>query len=750
MNTMNTMTNDRADAIGGCGPISAEELVARIRAAPRDAKADGRSGPAAAFGVAAHDLPASICRCSMLVLDLVGRVGEGFPLPVLEAAGREMLALHLVLNAGVRLCEACPVVSEEPARRDLMPCALAPVTNITTGRGWAKTIAGVRHAAIVRDASAKPRSRLVIVFSERLSTRAMIAAFAKGFVHDGVLRKAHELPDRAPSPAIAERLDARDEVSLALRLPFEARSSCERRVGIERYVVRPDRHLCRHCGAGDEMPLKADALVASLTAINPLNPRPCGLRLKDRPESHVWTTDAPLWRRLFAEILTLNARSRLSPPGRLRPARRLTVEQVLRSDRAARARLLQELFVKNDWAGAHAVRTSFREDEVVRRMREWPKTETRHALLPKENLAQLVLRVRIWLKGVLTSDAYSPLHPGAEEAFAPFAVRSAAAMKTSARSRTASASSASAKSNRSKASEVSDASTASKASKASKTSKGLPGAQRLARTAAATVASASIIALSGCGALTGLDAGESFACPMAAGVSCRSLGETYALADAGLLPHQRASAASVNAPADDPSVRRQPPASAATPSRSPVAGTENVRTERFERPERPAAQPPAAAAAPAAEPEAEPEARGEPAAGHSLRATAAAPVRLEDEADEAGVPRRTPERIVRVWIAPWSDEEGDLHEGHRIRMLLAGASWATPERERDADRPAVVSLPFGFQRGSGGPGRAERSAQAAPGGTDARELREAREAFAEQIRAQFGAAPDGGVSGGRR
>lgn len=51
-------------------------------------------------------------------------------------------------------------------------------------------------------------------------------------------------------------------------------------------------------------------------------------------------------------------------------------------------------------------------------------------------------------------------------------------------------------------------------------------------------------------------------------------------------------------------------------------------------------------------------------------------------------PKRAPEEILRIWVAPYIDEEGDLHAEHVIFATVRRARWA-PETlgiEKTADR----------------------------------------------------------------
>ena len=59
-------------------------------------------------------------------------------------------------------------------------------------------------------------------------------------------------------------------------------------------------------------------------------------------------------------------------------------------------------------------------------------------------------------------------------------------------------------------------------------------------------------------------------------------------------------------------------------------------------------------------------------------------------------PERLPEEIVTIWIAPWTDAEGDFHEGEKIHARVFDARWAAARRRAEEARGghAVVSLPF--------------------------------------------------------
>lgn len=210
-----------------------------------------------------------------------------------------------------------------------------------------------------------------------------------------------------------------------------------------------------------------------------------------------------------------------------------------------------------------------------------------------------------------------------------------------------------------------------------------PHAARL--TGTTSLACVFVALIPGCTSLTGLNATDSFSCPKAAGVSCSSLHETYEMNAAGLLPHQRAEEAPVIAAhqPEESMPEEAHPRVEKVEVRSPVAsasGTTNVDS--------------------VVEKEVPPKTRENSPApeGKELQVHESAP-HLEPRNAEhffAAAPQRRPEEIIRITIAPWTDSDGDLHEGHRLYMRVKEAFWMTPHRE-NAGRSAVVSLPFAVE-----------------------------------------------------
>ena len=60
-------------------------------------------------------------------------------------------------------------------------------------------------------------------------------------------------------------------------------------------------------------------------------------------------------------------------------------------------------------------------------------------------------------------------------------------------------------------------------------------------------------------------------------------------------------------------------------------------------------------------------------------------------------PERTPERLVRIFVAPWTDRDGDLHDAHYVYAAVTPPEWNTARRRRPDGR-AVVKLPFELNR----------------------------------------------------
>lgn len=133
------------------------------------------------------------------------------------------------------------------------------------------------------------------------------------------------------------------------------------------------------------------------------------------------------------------------------------------------------------------------------------------------------------------------------------------------------------------------------------------------------VAAVAVAALSGC-AMTGLsEADGSFACKAPAGVSCKSVSGVYANAQQGNLPGLRAN------------------------------GSESTRAAAPER-EADASQQYARSALPVAVP---------------------------------GVALRSQAKTIRIWIAPWVDADGDMHDQSYVYLVANPGNWMV-EQSREA------------------------------------------------------------------
>ena len=101
------------------------------------------------------------------------------------------------------------------------------------------------------------------------------------------------------------------------------------------------------------------------------------------------------------------------------------------------------------------------------------------------------------------------------------------------------------------------------------------------------------------------------------------------------------------------------------------------------------------------------------ASGASGSATAAA---LSTPATPA-TPIRSQPRVLRLWIAPWEDADGDLHEASVVHVLVDTGRWliervVPANRSRfDAVRPPVPSS----APASGGPSASEPTSRAEAG-----------------------------------
>ena len=131
----------------------------------------------------------------------------------------------------------------------------------------------------------------------------------------------------------------------------------------------------------------------------------------------------------------------------------------------------------------------------------------------------------------------------------------------------------------------------------------------------ATVAAASLVV--GCSSLSGLDASSGFSCKAAPGVTCQSISGVHQNAVAGNLPYQRAGDASAEAAGGkDGNATADKAKSESGEGKNPGYGASSVSGKVSPR---------------------------------------------DMEAASSGMPVRQPPLVLRVWMAPYEDEGGDLY-----------------------------------------------------------------------------------------
>ena len=59
---------------------------------------------------------------------------------------------------------------------------------------------------------------------------------------------------------------------------------------------------------------------------------------------------------------------------------------------------------------------------------------------------------------------------------------------------------------------------------------------------------------------------------------------------------------------------------------------------------------------------------------------------------EAPLPTREPARIMRIWVAPWEDAEGNLHGASHVYTELTPRRWHLDAADRGAAAPVLTPL----------------------------------------------------------
>ena len=143
------------------------------------------------------------------------------------------------------------------------------------------------------------------------------------------------------------------------------------------------------------------------------------------------------------------------------------------------------------------------------------------------------------------------------------------------------------------------------------------------------------IVLTGCANMSGLDASSSFSCKAAPGVTCQSISGVEQNAHAGNLPFQRA----------------------------------------------PETETPTADAAAKSEPA---EAKKVPAYESAEKKGKVSPKDMS--AAYSGMPVRQPPLVLRIWMAPYEDDAGDLHDQSYLYTMVHSGKWMI-----EANRNAISS-----------------------------------------------------------
>lgn len=182
--------------------------------------------------------------------------------------------------------------------------------------------------------------------------------------------------------------------------------------------------------------------------------------------------------------------------------------------------------------------------------------------------------------------------------------------------------------------------------------------------------------LTGCGSLTGLNASDDFSCPMTPGVQCRSLSDTYQDSVTGRTPDRIAKEQAIEAAHATQSNLTNQPLDTSVKTSDRTEGThDKAQTMRNGLDTDPHDQDTT-------------EKREVDPKTHTQGRTLLRPM--------THVPARVPEVIVTIWMAPWTDDEGDFHEGEKIHARAFDARWASARRRADLanQHRAVVQLPF--------------------------------------------------------
>jgi conjugal transfer pilus assembly protein TraV len=165
-----------------------------------------------------------------------------------------------------------------------------------------------------------------------------------------------------------------------------------------------------------------------------------------------------------------------------------------------------------------------------------------------------------------------------------------------------------------------------------------------ARRAFGVAAGLSLLALAGCASMAGVGGSAEFGCKAPVGVQCDSVSGNYYNALQRNLPSQQKSARPKPEALDEPSITDQP----AKKMLAPAAFSN----------------------------------RTAPSVNPTLGTLALT--------RETSAPLRSPARVLRLWIKPWEDADGDLHSPSYVYVPIDAGHWLidhAPRPERDAFAP---------------------------------------------------------------
>lgn len=142
----------------------------------------------------------------------------------------------------------------------------------------------------------------------------------------------------------------------------------------------------------------------------------------------------------------------------------------------------------------------------------------------------------------------------------------------------------------------------------------------------------SALLLAGCSTFSGLDASSDFACKARPGVSCQSISGVHQNASAGNLPFQRGGEETTDATGNDPEKKE-------------------------------------------AKNDADGEKKSPPKYGATKTGTPEKVSPRDMNAAYSGMPVRQPPLVLRVWMAPYEDESGDLYDQSYFYTMVHSGRW---------------------------------------------------------------------------